>query len=161
MEAMMGARTLPSKLVAGNRIIGILQLDDFDYPWVSYIFEATPEFDELRDLFELQHEPDGFRAVGERMDALDLRLVEEDGSETPLHRFIIRGNRAEYRVDLSRAAVVEAHDQFWRVLGDECGPETCRSPGCTKLRIMHSVFCRRHHFRMIRGVEYRGTLAED
>lgn len=150
-----------SKLVAGGRIIGILRLDDVDYPWVFFTFEATPEFDELRDLFEAQHEPDGCRAAWDRMDALDLRVVEEDGSETPLHRFNIRGNRAGFRMGWSRAAVIEAHDQFWRGLGEECGPETCRSPGCTKLRIMYSVFCRWHHFRMIHGEEYRGTLAED
>lgn len=150
-----------SKLVAGDRIIGILRLDDLDYPWVYFTFEATPEFDDLRDLFESQHEPDGFRAVGERMDGLDLRVVEADGSETRLHRFAIRGNRAGYRMSWTRDAVVEAHDVFWRSLGEECGPETCRSLGCTKLRLVHSVFCRRHHFRMVHGEEYRGTLAED
>src|SRR5215471_21562248 len=34
---------------------------------------------------------------------------------------------------------------FLRTLGDEIGPELCRSTGCGRLRIRFSAMCRQHH----------------
>jgi hypothetical protein len=36
----------------------------------------------------------------------------------------------------------------------EVGPETCRHPGCTRLHVHLSVFCRRHHFESIQRLPY-------
>ena len=44
--------------------------------------------------------------------------------------------------------------EFFRSLGEEVGPELCQHAGCDRLRIRHSVLCRRHHFEMIRHREY-------
>ena len=40
---------------------------------------------------------------------------------------------------------------FIESLGDEIGPDTCRRPDCEHKRIKLSVFCRSHHFQMIKG----------
>ncbi|HEY7120856.1 MAG TPA: hypothetical protein VH475_30005 [Tepidisphaeraceae bacterium] len=40
-----------------------------------------------------------------------------------------------------------------RELGDEQGPEQCREPGCTRLRVRLSLFCAKHHYvRNLGGV---------
>lgn len=43
----------------------------------------------------------------------------------------------------------EAALAFWKMLGEEIGPERCRSAACTRLRIKDSVLCRIHHFEQI------------
>ena len=40
---------------------------------------------------------------------------------------------------------------FFKVLGEEIGPEICRHEGCTRLRIRNSVMCKQHHFEMLKG----------
>lgn len=48
-----------------------------------------------------------------------------------------------------------AQDQwFLSVLGEETGPEICRSPGCTHKRVAHSVLCRQHHYESIQNKPY-------
>lgn len=36
-------------------------------------------------------------------------------------------------------------------LGDECGPERCKSDGCPKLRIQSGIFCAEHHLSMLKN----------
>lgn len=43
---------------------------------------------------------------------------------------------------------------FWSCLGEELGPELCRSVGCVHKRIALSVFCRQHHFEAIKKRAY-------
>ncbi|MBE9076191.1 immunity 53 family protein [Romeria aff. gracilis LEGE 07310] len=44
------------------------------------------------------------------------------------------------------------HDrEFWSALGDEVELAQCSYPGCDRRRIQHSVFCRSHHFEMMRS----------
>lgn len=42
-------------------------------------------------------------------------------------------------------------DEFLSNLGDEIGPEICRRSGCKRKRILYSIFCKTHHFEMIKG----------
>ena len=44
------------------------------------------------------------------------------------------------------------HDrEFLAALGDESEPERCSRAECDRKRIHHSIFCRNHHFEMMRG----------
>jgi len=43
---------------------------------------------------------------------------------------------------------------FLDAIGPEVGPEICRKDGCSRHHIHHSVFCRPHHFEMIKGRPY-------
>lgn len=38
---------------------------------------------------------------------------------------------------------------FWNTLGDENGKTECKSQGCDRNSIKHSVFCKRHHYERI------------
>lgn len=40
---------------------------------------------------------------------------------------------------------------FYRSISPETGPEKCRDSSCDRLRSKYSVFCRRHHFRNLKG----------
>lgn len=39
--------------------------------------------------------------------------------------------------------------RFFEALGPDAGPECCREPGCTRLRINPGLYCRCHHFEMV------------
>ena len=41
--------------------------------------------------------------------------------------------------------------KFLESLGEEVGPELCRSPGCTNKHIKNSSMCKQHHFLMIKN----------
>jgi hypothetical protein len=57
--------------------------------------------------------------------------------------------------DESKEANQIAEDKdFWSRLGEEIGPETCRSLGCTNKRVAYSVFCKQHHFEAINNRPY-------
>ena len=43
---------------------------------------------------------------------------------------------------------------FFETLSDDQGTGSCRHPGCLKPPITNSVFCKYHHFEMIRGYPY-------
>ena len=45
--------------------------------------------------------------------------------------------------------------QFYKVLGEEVGPEACKTEGCNRLRIKLSIMCREQHFKIIKGYEYQ------
>lgn len=45
------------------------------------------------------------------------------------------------------------HD-LWQAIGEEVGPDECKSEGCNHLRVRQSVFCKRHHYKMLRGSDY-------
>ena len=61
--------------------------------------------------------------------------------------------------ELDEAAIQAAEDQdFLLLLGEEIGPELCRTVGCRHNRIAHSVFCRRHHFEAIKRRTYPPEL---
>jgi hypothetical protein len=62
-------------------------------------------------------------------------------------RWVQEGNSISY-------ALVAAHEvaQLRDQLGEEVGPERCRSQGCSRLRIANSVLCREHHMAMLRRV---------
>ncbi|MGB5696156.1 MAG: Imm27 family immunity protein [Polyangiales bacterium] len=49
----------------------------------------------------------------------------------------------------------------WEQCGPEIGPEPCRTNGCSRRRVQHSVMCRRHHFVMIKGYEYEQPPPSD
>ena len=40
--------------------------------------------------------------------------------------------------------------KFWEALGEDEGHQTCRTQGCEKANMKHSVFCRRHHYENIK-----------
>ena len=148
------------RLFAGSRLIGILKVDAFDYPKWFAAFEPTAIFDDVRELFEKQNASYPFGDARDQLDALDLRIVYSDGYVEPLLTIVIRAQRAMWRLGFMRATQIRRHNAFWRVLGDEIGPEGCGEPGCSRLRIGLSAFCRRHHFRMIMGEDYSGTLGD-
>jgi hypothetical protein len=43
----------------------------------------------------------------------------------------------------------ESDLKFFRAIGPEIGPETCRHADCDRKRVQCSVMCRRHHFEMV------------
>jgi SMI1 / KNR4 family (SUKH-1) len=45
----------------------------------------------------------------------------------------------------------KADGKYFAELGDECGPGRCANESCGRLRILHSVMCRKHHYEMVRG----------
>lgn len=49
-------------------------------------------------------------------------------------------------------AMYESNKEFYDQLGDEIENEQCKEPGCTRGRIYYGVFCRIHHFEMIRKI---------
>jgi hypothetical protein len=51
----------------------------------------------------------------------------------------------------SRDEIIRRLDRkFYDALGDESVDEPCREEGCTRGKIANGVFCRRHHFEMVR-----------
>lgn len=56
-----------------------------------------------------------------------------------------------------REVVARADAEFRDALGDEIGPETCRHPGCGRLRISYSLLCRAHHYEQIKERPYPDT----
>ncbi len=44
-----------------------------------------------------------------------------------------------------------SYREFWKLLGDEEGPEFCSTINCGRGRISMSVKCRKHHYEMVRG----------
>jgi len=40
--------------------------------------------------------------------------------------------------------------EFYDMLGDEDASRQCRTPGCSRGTVQLSVFCRKHHFEMVR-----------
>ena len=57
------------------------------------------------------------------------------------------------------AVPVESEDQieareeraFWLALQEEAGTEKCRKSDCERPKIRFSIFCRKHHFEMVKG----------
>ncbi|MEJ1130145.1 hypothetical protein V9L20_21375 [Variovorax sp. CCNWLW225] len=74
-----------------------------------------------------------FQAVEHARDLVELRIAKNTAT---LQKQLDEGRR-------------EKALAFWNLLGDELGPDTCRSNGCTRLRIKDSVLCRVHHFEKI------------
>ena len=144
-------QALVIELFAGARRIGFLKVEDFDWPKYFCAFTPTTEFESVREVFEAQWS-------WKRLEALDLRLRFPDGREERLFAIAIEGDRAMWREGFLRSTMIRLHDSFWSTLGEEAGPEKCRRPGCARLRIALSVFCKRHHFRMIMKEEYAGSL---
>lgn len=50
-----------------------------------------------------------------------------------------------------RQLQLEGDRSFYEILGPELQDAPCRSPGCTRGHIEHSVLCRVHHFEQIWG----------
>lgn len=57
----------------------------------------------------------------------------------------------EFWQPYSEAAEQRREREFLDLLGPEAGPEPCRQEGCSRLRIAHSVYCRRHHYESTSG----------
>ena len=147
----------PLRLFAGTRHIGYLEPDGADWPKVFAAFRETDAFGEFREFFQKQRVRGGTTAMWKEMDALDLRIVGPGEHEERLFMILIDGQRAMWRVGFLRATKIAAHEYFWGILGDEVGPEACSEPGCSRLKIRQSIFCKRHHFRMISGEHYEGA----
>jgi len=154
---------MPDILYAGDKLLGTLTYEDMDWPRYYFQFDPAPEFETYRRVLDLQGSP---RATEENIAAageLDLRVVSEDGECIRPQFIFIDGRKATIRQGFIREepqARAARHDVFWNVLESEVGPETCREQGCSHLRIGLSIFCKRHHFRMVVGEDYEGTQAE-
>ncbi len=61
--------------------------------------------------------------------------------------------RAKMRLRQPSANLTE-DQQFFDSMGPEVGPQSCREPGCSRLRISGSVRCRNHLFEMVKGRAY-------
>lgn len=44
-----------------------------------------------------------------------------------------------------------------RDLFEETGPESCRTDGCDRLTVSHSVMCKKHHLEMLKKSRTQGT----
>jgi hypothetical protein len=55
---------------------------------------------------------------------------------------------AEQRI---KALLLDSDREFYASLGNESAVVHCRSPGCSRGAIEHSVFCRSHHVLNVRG----------
>lgn len=41
--------------------------------------------------------------------------------------------------------------EFWLALQEDAGTELCREPDCQRPKIRFGIFCRKHHFEMVKG----------
>lgn len=72
----------------GEVLLGVLSYSHCSQPWFYFDFEATPQWDETKHLFDARHDTMSgqtyiiYNLLRDEMRALDLRLVEsDDGSE--------------------------------------------------------------------------------
>jgi hypothetical protein len=150
-----------NRLLAGEIPLGILTTTASDYPVTYADFEPFERFEDYRHLFDEFSQ--SIREGGARrasalnaLDALDLGLEFAPGRVEKIIFVIIEGTKARWRLGALRSVRRNQELAFWSQLGPEVGPEACRHPGCSRLRIFCSVFCRRHHFLAIEHREYTG-----
>ena len=88
--------------------LGVIRIDEYDFPWSVGRFEATPEFEAIRPLFvaELAVDPNDMDAWGVAYDqimALDLQLVNADtGNDLGMLILHIDGDHASFRSEYRR-----------------------------------------------------------
>lgn len=124
----------PLRLFAGSRLLGFLKPDAYDFPWTYASFSATGAFDEVRELFDRQNETwfgPGFAGYNSqvRVDGLDLRLVERDGSEQRFRTILIDGPRARWRMGFERSPTWDTTRQLLGITElpeEEAGPVRLR-----------------------------------
>ncbi len=96
------------QLRRGDTLLGTLRVNSVDQPWFIGTFGATPAFEKVRPLFDEElrlleaernaFEQDAWEAAYERIDALRLRLVLEEGGEEFDHFLLhIQGCDAWFR----------------------------------------------------------------
>ena len=162
-------------LLSRGRHLGDLEFDGIVYPsnHITAIFTPTAAFDEVREIFEAAGIAPELITRGdrialrrararsddamERMDKLDLRIVDSNGAYQPVEGFVLNGDQAVFRYGFFREIRRHANDTFWNQIEGEVGPDRCREPGCGRLRISLGIYCKLHHFRMIVGEDYQGT----
>jgi len=147
----LGGSAVPLTLYAGVTPLGTLTYEDMDWPRYYFRFEPNPEFETFRQILDLRGSPTATEANMTAADGLDLSVVAEDGERTRMSFIFIDGKSAVIRQGFLKHVTPPYHDQFWRVLEEEVGPETCRQQGCARLKMRLSVFCKRHHFQMVMG----------
>ena len=76
---------------------------------------------------------------------------------TLVNCFISEGEAIEFLLSDEPPINPAQHEHdLWINIGEEVGPEKCRRSGCNALRVSFSVLCRRHHYIMLKGVNYIG-----
>ena len=158
----------PRRLYAASRLIGYLRPTHFDWPRFHFEFEPTEAFAEVRPLFErqasvgalLHDEATREAAMGQleeveaAMNALDLSLVTAKGQTERLTTILIEGDRACLRYGFMRSAQRARRHSQWIAIGEGKGPGVCSDPACDEFRVSFSIFCGRHHYRMMYGEAY-------
>lgn len=95
-------------LKRGETLLGILHVEEYDFPWVVCRFDAMPTFEDVRPLFaaELAVDPDDMDAWGaayDRIIGLGLELINATTGQT-LGTFIlhVEGEKASFRSEFMR-----------------------------------------------------------
>ncbi len=91
-------------LKRGETLLGILHLEEYDFPWVVCRFDAMSTFEDFRPLFaaELAVDPDDMDAWGAAI-GLGLELINATTGQT-LGTFIlhVEGEKASFRSKFMR-----------------------------------------------------------
>jgi hypothetical protein len=91
-------------LMQNGNVLGALTAPSRDQPWIFCKFEAAPEFERLRPLFEEEvrllnsGQTEAFLEAADRMQALKLELTPQHGGKT-IRKFMIHveGDKAWFR----------------------------------------------------------------
>jgi hypothetical protein len=92
-------------LLCGGMLVGYLHHEKSDFPWMNCLFEAMPEFNMYRHLFDseimaLNSKHDDWSDWRERIEALGLEFV-AGNSDTPVIQEVtiihIQGDKAWFR----------------------------------------------------------------
>jgi hypothetical protein len=93
------------RLISGDVLVGVIEVSDSDFPWLSGRFEPTAAFVDYRDAFakelelvegDLQHKIDEWESAY-RVISDQLRLVRPDGTSVPEYLLHIRETEAWFR----------------------------------------------------------------
>jgi hypothetical protein len=92
------------RLIRGQDVLGLLTTQGSDMPWLLGMFEPTPAFEEVQDLFQEElrlldaDDMDAWAKVWNKIAEPGLRLEPTDGGE-PIADFLvhIRGQKAWWR----------------------------------------------------------------
>ena len=88
------------RLLRGDELLGTLTLAGVDQPFFDARFEAAPAFAEVAPVLNVpgdEFDEDAWGAAYERVEALGLRLVTEDGAEIAEFLLHVDGEKAWFR----------------------------------------------------------------
>lgn len=151
----------PIRVLRGDTLLGTLEIDDADQPWLLCSFTPAPAFDEVRALFEEDNRTIAPSPAFDRIQALGLRLVAVNG-ESDMFILHIDGERASFRyADFSPYLGIDRYG--WKIREDLLpGPSQGRLPGSRDrwfVNVRSDTACLVYETRERRGKHRVGMVA--